>query len=226
MTASDVPTPDLPPSAAQEQPAPLADKPAVGVAKALLDDLRELDDDLVSGSLTSSSISVLRRDLRLAVRSFLGFTLTLSVPGPAVSVAINVVDQPIDTDQAGDDLAVQLPPQANGFTASLTLYAADESAFDDLRGDLADLLDRPATTLSRSPETPSRTLLPGVTGLQDFLAVYRSVGVLIASGYTQEHAFTELVRRAHGRSAGLADAARAVLTQVSSATAPRAIAVT
>lgn len=226
MTASDAPAPGPPLSAAQRHAAPLATKPAVGVAKALLDDLRELDDDLVSGSLTTSSISVLRRDLRPPVRSLLGFTLTLCVPGPTVSVAINVVDQPVDTDQARDVLVVHLPPQAEGFAASLTLYAADESAFDGLRTDLADLLDRPATTLSGSPETPSRTVRPGVTGLQDFLEVYRSVGALIASGYTKEQAFSELVRRAHGRPAGLAGAARAVLAQVASETASRTATVT
>jgi hypothetical protein len=134
-----------------------------------------------------------------------------------VSVAINVADEPIDTDQVGDGLAVQLPPQADGFTASLTLYAADESALNSLREDLADTLDRPATTLSVSPEVPSRTVLPGVTGLEDFLDVYRSVGALIACGYTRENAFIELVRRAHGHPPGLGGAARAVLAQVASA---------
>lgn len=219
MTAPDAPAPDAPLSAIPGQPAPLATDPAAGVAQSLLDGLRDLDDDLVHGSLTSSSISVLRRDLRLAVPSLLGFTLTMSIPGPAVSVAINVVDQPIDTDQASDGLTLHLPPQANGFAASLTLYAAAESALDNLREELADILDRPVATLSMIPETPSRTVLPGVTGLPEFVDVYRSVGAMLASGFTERDAFAELVRSAHGRPTGLAGAARAVLAQVPSTSA-------
>jgi hypothetical protein len=201
----------LPPTADLRTPVSPGTEPATGATAALTADLRDLDDVLMSGSLVSSSISVLRGDLRLAVRSLLGFTLTLSVPGPAVSVAMNVLDQPLSTEQAADCLAFQLPSRADGIAASLTVYAADASALDDLREDLADLLDRPAATLTPGPDIPSRTVPLGLTGLEEYLTVYRAVGAMLAVGYTEEDAFAELTKRAHGRSTGLVGAAQAVL---------------
>ncbi len=190
-------------------PAPLG-HPTTGIADALVADLRDLAGELAGQSFTTSSVSMLHRDLRLTVRSLLGFSITMTVLGPSASVAINVVEEPLDPTTAGDSLAIELPPRDPGMTASVAIYAAAEHGLDDLREDLSYALDLPVAALTISPSTQA-LILPGITGLDDFLQVHQALGVLLSRGHTHGSAGVELIRQAHGRPGGLVAAAQALL---------------
>lgn len=178
----------------------------LSIADVLAADFGDLGAELVAESGATASMSMLRRDLRLAVRSLLGFSVTLTVPGPAVSVAINMVDEPLGPAQIGDVLAVQLPARHDTATASVTLYAAEPQAFDDLREEFSYAFDRPLTVLTTP--VPHPPVAPGVTGLDTFADVHQAVGVLLTTGHTVETANIELIRRAHTTPGGMLAAAQ------------------
>ena len=183
-----------------------------GISDVIAADLDDLATELTSGSHTTASIFMLRRDLRLAVRSFLGFSITLTIAGPAVSVAINVLNDTLQPDRTVDALAVQLPPRHDGSTASVIIYADEPHALDDLREDLAEAFDLPPATLI-APPRHHEPIAPGITGLEAFADVHQAIGVLISSGHTPESAGVELIRRAHTTPGGLHGTASALLGQ-------------
>ena len=193
-----------------------AEEHRVALAPGLLADLRELGDGLAAGSFTLSGVLVLLEDLRRTVTSLLGFSLVLTLPGPSCSVAMNVVDEPLDTGDAGDSLTVALTAQTPGHTTSVTFYSADEHALDGLRVEFAAALDLPLTVLA--PPSDTRTIVPGITGLAEFSTIQRAVGVLLAAGHTRSSAETELTRQAHNTSTGLVGTAHAVLDRATSTT--------
>lgn len=181
------------------------------IADVLAADLRDLAGDLAEDSVTRSSLTVLRRDLKVAVRSVLGFSLTMTVPGPVGSVAVNVFDEPLEPGVAADALAVQLPRRGHGDTASLTIYAGTPDALDGLRQDLATALGVASESLL-DPLGPRTVIAPGLSGLADFSDAHRAVGVLMGAGHTYDAACVELVRQAHHHPGGIVGAARSVLS--------------
>ncbi len=190
------------------------DSTGFDIADVLAADLGDLGAELIAESGATDSMAMLRRDLRLAVRSLLGFSVTLTVPGPAVSVAINVVNEPLGPAQIGDVLAIQLPARHDTATASVTIYAAEPRAFDDLRDEFAYAFDRPLTVLTTP--VPHPPVAPGITGLDTFTDVHQAVGVLLATGHTVETANIELIRRAHTNPGGMHAAAQDLIDTIES----------
>lgn len=183
----------------------------MNIADVLAADLRDLAGELVGDAVTRSGLTVLRRDLRVAVRSLIGFSLTMTVPGPVVSVSVNVFDEPLEPGVAADTLAVQLPRRGLGDTASLTIYASTPDALDGLRQDLATALGVAAESLL-DPLGPRTVIAPGISGLAGFSDAHRAVGVLMGAGHTYDAACVELIRQAHHHPGGIVGAARSVLS--------------
>lgn len=173
----------------------------------------DLVHDLIESCFGATSLSMLRRDLRLAAPSVLGFSITVTLPGPDVSVVVNVVDEPLHPGAAADSITVPLPSRGHGSTASLSVYAAQPNALDDLRDDFADALNLQSSTLTGS-RVDHGPISAGITGLEAFTEVHRAIGVLLGLGRTPQSAEMELIELAHSSPSGIHGAARALLDEI------------
>jgi ANTAR domain. len=138
-------------------------------------------------------------DIRQAVSSYLGMTMTIALDGAEVSFAVNAGSAP--QRGAGASLLIPLaavtPVDAAG---TLLLYAATPGAFVDLAADLSYALGIDPTKLLldshlvRSADAPAD--LAGLAGLHEHIAINQAIGILIARGHTPGAARDELHRRA------------------------------
>lgn len=156
----------------------------------------------------ADTVLVLAADARLAVRSFLGLTVTVTIAGHAggaadpVVLRLTLLDEDLDPSDIATSLRLPGPTDGAGPGPpgiAVVLYAATPGAFVDMAADLSFLTGREfaAADLDQHRGLAAEADITGV--LQVETAVHEAIGVLIARGRTREQAYAELD--------GLADAA-------------------
>jgi hypothetical protein len=168
----------------------------MNISGVLSTDLSEFLTDLdPAGPEVLQALSLLRRDLTLAVPSFQALRLAFQLEG--VPIALTVADgaRPIVT-------TMSLPLwwlSTDQDASSITFYAAVPGAFVDLAADLTHSLGLDANAVildGLAPEALAATLSSGLTGLAGFTAVNRAIGMLMAAGFDVADARAELAARA------------------------------
>jgi hypothetical protein len=166
------------------------------ISGVLTTDLSEFLTDLdPAGPGVLQALSWLRRDLSLAVPSFLALRLAFQLDG--VPIALTVADG------AGRAVTTMRLPlwwlATDQESSSITFYATTPGAFVDLAADLTHSLglDQDAVVLDGlGPEALAEPLQSGLTGLAGFTAVNRAIGMLMAAGFDTADARAELEARA------------------------------
>jgi len=166
----------------------------VDISAALAADLalltQALDD---SGIDFEAGLRAFTADIKLAVSSFTGMTMTIALDSHDVS--FTVYDGPAI--QPATSLLIPLAtvtPTDPGST--LLLYAARPGAFVDLAADLIYALRIEPTALVLDGHFDPRAGSGGITGLDEHSAINQAIGVLIGRGHTPESAQHELQRLA------------------------------
>ncbi|MGI8760785.1 MAG: hypothetical protein ACR2LF_05745 [Jatrophihabitantaceae bacterium] len=165
---------------------------------ALAADLTTLSETLDDQGLEiADTLRQLAVDAKLAVRSYLGLTVTSLVSGRPVT--LTTLEFGAEPGDILTSLRLPMPPAATDGVAaprvSVTLYAGIPGAFIDLAADLSWLTGRPLAEfvldehriLPSAPDTPS--------GLAVASLINQAIGVLIGHGYTPERAHRELDAR-------------------------------
>jgi len=137
------------------------------------------------GTDLQTVLAVLVDDLRAAIPSALGLTVTITEAGDAVTLTSAAPDVPAT---AAASLRIPLDEvSAAGPGSAVTFYAARPGAFVDLAADIRDAyglnsqvvidwhLDDPAFSTG-SPGGP------GMTGLTELVVINRALGVLLGQG--------------------------------------------
>jgi len=185
------------------------------ISLALADDIRELFENLDESSFDAySSLASLRRDLRLIVRSSLGFTLRL---GGAQPVTLTSIDHFVSSSDIATSLRFPLAwmgPEQIG--SSIVFYAGVPGALVDLSADLAFALSLPLHCLRLDQDLTPELLESGLVGVEEALTVNRAIGALIGRGHTPETAQAELGRQADEASHSLYSSATRLLLAVRS----------
>jgi len=165
------------------------------ISLALADDIQELFDNLDESSFDAcSSLASLRRDLKLIVRSSLGFTLRL---GGSQQVTLTSIDHFVSSSDLATSLCLPLSwmgPEQTG--SSIVFYAGVPGALVDLSADLAFALSLPLDCLRLDQDLTPELLESGLAGVEEALTVNRAIGALIGRGHTSETARAELGRQA------------------------------
>ena len=132
-------------------------------------------------------------DVKVAVASFTGMTMTIAFDGHDVSFTVH--DDA--TIQPATSLLIPLATVTPTDPAStLLLYAATPGAFVDLAADLIYALRIEPTALVLDGHFDPRAGSDGITGLDEHSAINQAIGVLIGRGHTPESAQHELQRLA------------------------------
>jgi hypothetical protein len=193
----------------------------MAISDAMAADLRALaeataDEDGVD---LWASLNDLCRSADVAVRSFLGLTLT--VDHPAGRVTLTALRPAAETTEVASSLHVVLSEWAGGEPEStLTLFAGVPGALDLLASDLKRLSPLHGRGSSRDAHLrlPTEAERHSVAQLS---IVNQAVGILIAQGWTLDDAREELRRRAfHDGVAVPASAQRIIDTASGAARAP------
>lgn len=165
----------------------------------------------------ADTLRQLAADTKLAVRSYLGLTVLITVSGRQFS--LTVLESGTEPGDVVTSLALPMPPAAPDDSttsfAVLTLYAGHPGAFVDLAADLAWLTGRaPAEFVLDQHRTP-----PGAPDLPSGLAaaslIDQAIGVLIAYGYTPEGAHREIDTRAERLGVDRGGSAKRILDELS-----------
>jgi len=185
------------------------------ISLALADDIRELFENLDESSFdVCSSLASLRRDLKLIIRSSLGFTLQL---GGSQPVTLTSIDHFVASSDLATSLCLPLSgtgPDQPG--SSIVFYAGVPGALVDLSADLAYALSLPLSCLRLDEDLTPELLESGIVGLEEASTVSRAIGALIGRGHTPETAQAELGRQAAEASQSLYHSATRLLLAVSS----------
>lgn len=149
-----------------------------------------LDD---SGIDLEAGLRAFTADVKVAVASFTGMTMTIAFDGHDVSFTVH--DDA--TIQPAASLLIPLATVTPTDPAStLLLYAATPGAFVDLAADLIYALRIEPTALVLDGHFDPRAGSGGITGLDEHSAINQAIGVLIGRGHTPESAQHELQRLA------------------------------
>jgi hypothetical protein len=164
------------------------------ISLALADDIKEFFENLdESSSAACSSLTSLRRDLKLIVRSSLGFTLRLGGTPPATLTSVDHFVQTTDIAASLRFPLSWLGPEED--RSSIVFYAGAPGAFDDLAADLASGLDLSTGCIRLDEDLTPELLVSGVVGVEEMSTVNQAIGVLIGRGHTCETAQAELHRQ-------------------------------
>ena len=164
-----------------------------------------LDD---SGIDLEAGLRAFTADVKVAVASFTGMTMTIAFDGHDVSFTVH--DDA--TIQPATSLLIPLATVTPTDPAStLLLYAATPGAFVDLAADLIYALRIEPTALVLDGHFDPRAGSGGITGLDEHSAINQAIGVLIGRGHTPESAQHELQRLATLDHDNLRVAAEAVI---------------
>lgn len=157
----------------------------------LADDLREFFEGIDEPSFEADrSLAALRKDLKLIVRSSLGFTLRL---GGAQPVTLTSIDHFISPGDITASLSLPLSwvsPAEIG--SSIVFYAGVPGALVDLSADFAVALSLPLSGIRLDADLEPEFLTSGVSGLAEASTINRAIGVLMGGGRTLETAQAEL----------------------------------
>lgn len=145
------------------------------------------NDDMIDG------VRWLKREVALAVRSFIGMTITLTIDGQSVTWT-SIADW-VQASDVRSSLEISLANTSNEPVAGVvTFYGEKSGAFKEM----ADLFFLPATweKQPRLDQALKPNLNSGVTGLQELTNISRAVGILIARGHTPQSGLEYLRRSA------------------------------
>lgn len=132
-------------------------------------------------------------DLREAVGSNLGLTMTIATDGQQINFTVSE-----QASQAGASLCIPLATVSHSDAGSaLVLYAGAPGAFVDLAADLAWALELDLRTLVLDAHLAVPAPTNAVIGIPEHATINQAVGVLIERGHTPLSARTELRRHAH-----------------------------
>lgn len=183
-------------------------RPVPELPLAIAAHLRDLAVDLSEGGYTVTTLALLNRDLQRRVPSALGSTIELTRGAHHPGVRLNILARVVHPAEIGSALQVPLPSPVVSFTASITIYARQPEALNDLAVELAAILGVP---VDEHPVLPEHAIEPGTGGLTDFTLVNIALGHLLNRGRTIDQARAELARHAHNYQSDLAGAARELL---------------
>src|SRR6185312_11495020 len=171
-----------------------AGEPPVDISAALTADLalltQALDD---SGIDLEAGLRAFTADVKLAVASFTGMTMTIALAGHEVSFTVHDEATIQPATSLLIPLAIVTPTDA---ASTLLLYAATPGAFVDLAADLIYTLRIEPTALVLDGHFDPSAGSAGLTGLDEHSAINQAIGVLIGRGHTPESAQHELQRLA------------------------------
>lgn len=149
------------------------------------------------------TIRVFATDLRLAVQSFAGMTITVTQHSEHASdqvvLRIRLLDDQFDAADVETSLRLPVPMDgrdSGGTSVQIVFYATARGAFIDMAADISFLT---GSEFSSDDLDKHRGLVdePNITGvIQAESIVGEAVGVLIAHGHTRNQAYTELDRMA------------------------------
>jgi hypothetical protein len=149
------------------------------------------------GTDIAGTVLQLHADARLAVPSYLGLTVIITVDNSPVS--FTTLEDGIAPHQVRTSLRLELPGEREDDnpapSVAVILYAGTPGAFVDLAADLAWLTGRPLTDFARDQHlSPGRS--DAATQLQAASVINQAIGFLIGGGSTPEQARRELDARA------------------------------
>lgn len=166
------------------------------ITHALAADLAELGEALHEpGVDVTAEMRKLGADVKAAVRSFLGLSITLQVDGE--SVTLTGLEADAEHAQVLSSLAIplrSLNPASS--TGQLVLYAARSGAFVDFAADLSWATGAEQASFVLDRHRNVDLAAPQLSGLSELSAINQAVGVLLDKGHPPEHARAELDRRA------------------------------
>ncbi|WP_409436556.1 hypothetical protein [Mycobacterium sp. SMC-14] len=169
------------------------------ITAALAADLAALTEILDDPDLDlTDTLRQLANNARLAVGSYLGLTMLVTVLGR--QSRFTVLEEGTELGDIVASLCLPMPPDGSDDSAArhavLILYAGHPGAFVDLAADLAWLTGRALAefVLDQHRTPPLAGATPG--GLAATSLIDQAIGVLIARGYTPEYAHLELDARA------------------------------
>jgi hypothetical protein len=157
----------------------------------------------------ADAAQTLYRDIRLAVRSFLGMSIAFDIHGEPITVSL--LEDDLVTADVGSSMRfplTHLGPLASS-NGTAVLYAERPGAFADLAADLTFVLDLPDDELVLDDD-PLPAVRSDLEGLRRLNMIHQAVGVLVGRGYTAEEALAEL-RRVSGPDGSLWSAAQEVV---------------
>jgi hypothetical protein len=155
------------------------------------------------------SVTDLQASLHLNVPSLVGLRLVLVSDGVPIVLTVTTPTSPETEAVTSMRLTFGwLTPFDDA--SMIILSAAAPGAFVDLAADLGYLLGRATVVLDADLE-PVAGPAPTITGIEDFVAINRAVGVLIGHGWDVEDAQEELARQAAVAGVSLSAAAAHVL---------------
>jgi hypothetical protein len=184
------------------------------ISTALAADLAELTEALDDpGVDLRESLADVVRDARLAVRSYVGLSVTVLVNGSPIT--LTAFEDHVDSDDIATSAFIPIsgsavagsPPTEPG----IVIYASKAGALVDFATDLAYALDLPLAACILDAHLDPARPEPGATDLDLAMIIGRATGVLIERGYTPETARAELHRLADLDGGHLHHGAQAVL---------------
>lgn len=158
-------------------------------------------------------LAVLAADVRAAVRSYVGLTLSVAAADP--SSRLRLVDTVADPAAVRTSLMMPVPSAGRGLPgrdgATLVLYAGAAGAFVDLAADLSWLTGLALDTFELDRHLAAFAE-PGTGATMRSLSVIdQAIGVLIGRGHTREQAVADLDVRAAATAGTRYDAAASIL---------------
>jgi hypothetical protein len=182
-----------------------------------------------------SRLRTLTEDAVIAVRSFLGLSVTLSIDGQDVTVTS--MSGLVELSDVRSSLRVPLHAVSPNLNGHVVFYAGRTGAFRQLAADLraelgggqaaVELVEGPLDTRAGSlgadssgaggsgPRGTVATVVSGITGAAEMSSVNRAVGLLIGRGYTPEDARARLQEEAARAMTPLHATAQQLLDQAS-----------
>jgi hypothetical protein len=164
----------------------------VDISSALATDLRTLTDGFDQIDL-ESLLAEFVTDVRRAVRSYLGVTLTVVDDGRPFTMTVM-------SDGAGprdvvSSAALPLSTVDGAEPGSqIVFYAGCAGGLVDFAADLSYALQLPLTAVELDRHRPPPSPDDGLVGLAEMMRLNQAVGILIEKGYTAEEAHLELGR--------------------------------
>jgi hypothetical protein len=166
------------------------------VTTALAESIRDLFADLEQPtSQVEKSLACLRRDLKLAVRSSVGLTLTLSMDQDQ-QVTLTSIDHLTEPSDIVTSLRLPLNWATMENGSMITFYASVPGAFVDLGADLNYSLHLSPGTIVLDEDSAEPIRESGLTGAAESSTVNQAIGVLIDRGHTPATAGAHLRRQA------------------------------
>ena len=165
-------------------------------------------------SQVEKSLASLRRDLRLAVRSSVGLTLTVLMD-PDQQVTLTSIDHFTEPSDIVTSLRLPLNWATMETGSMIIFYAGVPGAFVDLAADLSYSLRLPPGTVVLDEDTAAPLSESGLTGAAESSTVNQAIGVLIDRGYTPATAGAHLRSQAGEMMLDLHHAASRVLKSAS-----------